>query len=126
MLTCGCFLGTAQFAVATVTTGNRELWELSISWGIEDIIGVRSRHPVGQVWGKDGSNLGYIQCGGAPLFFPVVTPPEPVRDLPRTETQNPAHKSGDRLVQSTGGHPPLFALNQAESNLRILIFFNKI
>lgn len=58
--------------------------------------------------------------------FPVVTPPEPVRDLPRTETQNPAHKSGDRLVQSTGGHPPLFALNQAESNLRILIFFNKI
>ena len=48
VLTCGCFPGAAQFAVATVTTGNRELWELAVFLGREAIIGGRSRHPVEQ------------------------------------------------------------------------------
>jgi hypothetical protein len=40
VLTCGCFPGAAQFAVATATTGNREFWQLAVFLGID-----RSRHP---------------------------------------------------------------------------------
>jgi hypothetical protein len=58
VLTCGCLPGAAQFAVATVTTGNRELWQLAVVFfGVEDIIGGRSGHPAGlifsyRVWGR--------------------------------------------------------------------------